>query len=776
MTRPRLTPLLSLPLLALVAPMSLAEVPVGRNGDVRLAEAVGHVDHGVAIKMNAQASALMALEPRARVEGFPLSDGRAVNLVLERFEVLSADAQFVHMADDGREIQMARPDMQLWRGHVEGEAESTVFLGMSEVLGLNGYVLSNGTANVVSSGPQGMQQPVVWDANAAAAANGGAPMPLCGGAVLPEGAPALPVQRGPGAERGAFTCKNFRVAVECDTEFTSSLYSGNVPAAQAYATLLMGAVSEIYQRELNIRIEMPFLRTWGANDPYTQTGTCTQLDQFRSYWQSNMGATSRNTAHMLSGRNLGGGCAYLASLCNGTAYGVSANLNGGFPYPLINNNNGNWDIIVSSHELGHNFGSGHTHEIGSYNPIIDGCGNNDCTLASQGTIMSYCHLCGGGLANINLTFGPRVRTAIRDYVDNGAPGCGTALPIFTSSPSSVSANEGNPAVFTAAVASVDAGTYQWRRNGSPVSNGPRISGATSTQLRIQPVLPADVGNYTLLYTSPECGSITTTGVALSVTPACQSPNTPPTITDQPDTITINRGDSAVFSVLASGAGTITYQWRKGVTPLVDDARISGATTNMLTIADAQGTDVGDYNVVVSGATCYATSNYASLGVVVIPASFDILFPADGATGVSRGPFFDWEPAADATQYNVVIDDEASFATPILNVFRNTSDLPTQANTFLPARTYFWKVIASNQYGSRNSNPAPASFTTAAPPPPACPGDANGDNLVNGADLSLILGQFGGPVSPEFGADFNGDGIVNGADLSVLLSNFGGSCS
>jgi len=72
---------------------------------------------------------------------------------------------------------------------------------------------------------------------------------------------------------------------------------------------------------------------------------------------------------------------------------------------------------------------------------------------------------------------------------------------------------------------------------------------------------------------------------------------------------------------------------------------------------------------------------------------------------------------------------------------------------------------------------PASFTVPGmkvpkAPPPACFGDANGDGLTNGADLSVLLGQFGQTVSPGSDADFNGDGEVNGADLSVLLSNFG----
>lgn len=58
------------------------------------------------------------------------------------------------------------------------------------------------------------------------------------------------------------------------------------------------------------------------------------------------------------------------------------------------------------------------------------------------------------------------------------------------------------------------------------------------------------------------------------------------------------------------------------------------------------------------------------------------------------------------------------------------------------------------------------------PPPACPGDTNHDNIVDGADLSVLLAQFNSSVKPGSGADFNADGFVNGADLSVLLANFG----
>jgi len=61
------------------------------------------------------------------------------------------------------------------------------------------------------------------------------------------------------------------------------------------------------------------------------------------------------------------------------------------------------------------------------------------------------------------------------------------------------------------------------------------------------------------------------------------------------------------------------------------------------------------------------------------------------------------------------------------------------------------------------------------PPPVCAGDTNGDNAVNGADLSVLLANFGQSATGPDSGDFNNDGQCNGADLSVLLSQFGTTC-
>ncbi len=59
---------------------------------------------------------------------------------------------------------------------------------------------------------------------------------------------------------------------------------------------------------------------------------------------------------------------------------------------------------------------------------------------------------------------------------------------------------------------------------------------------------------------------------------------------------------------------------------------------------------------------------------------------------------------------------------------------------------------------------------------SCPGDLNGDGVVDLSDLSTLLSNFGTPsgATPEMG-DIDGDGDVDLSDLSRLLSDFGSNC-
>jgi len=58
----------------------------------------------------------------------------------------------------------------------------------------------------------------------------------------------------------------------------------------------------------------------------------------------------------------------------------------------------------------------------------------------------------------------------------------------------------------------------------------------------------------------------------------------------------------------------------------------------------------------------------------------------------------------------------------------------------------------------------------------CPGDTNGDLLVNADDLLTVLGNFGQSVGGGAGdGDLDGSGVVNADDLLEVLGNFGVSC-
>ncbi len=57
----------------------------------------------------------------------------------------------------------------------------------------------------------------------------------------------------------------------------------------------------------------------------------------------------------------------------------------------------------------------------------------------------------------------------------------------------------------------------------------------------------------------------------------------------------------------------------------------------------------------------------------------------------------------------------------------------------------------------------------------CPADLTGDDNVNTADLTQLLGRFGQSVYPYSPGDFNGDGVINTSDLVQLLASFGQHC-
>ncbi len=88
-------------------------------------------------------------------------------------------------------------------------------------------------------------------------------------------------------------------------------------------------------------------------------------------------------------------------------------------------------------------------------------------------------------------------------------------------------------------------------------------------------------------------------------------NAPPFIAAQPQSLAVNQGANATFSVTATGTPPLTYQW------LFEGTNISGATTSAYTVTNAQFADAGDYSVVVSNFIAGVLSSNATLTVAPI---------------------------------------------------------------------------------------------------------------------------------------------------------------
>jgi hypothetical protein len=338
---------------------------------------------------------------RVVLSGVALDPATLVDLELEARPVIAPDA-VLRLNEAGA---LARPDVVILGGEVSGEPGSLAYLALSDGMTM-GVVVRDGRQHIISSGPAGAGlETVVFDPTALPAGtitwfdHACAALGVEGRAPL--GTPAH-------AARGAAPCRVADVAIETDTEFRTALFGGSEQDAADYAAMLVGAVSEIYERDANVRLSISFLRIWTTPDPWTMDGgTVDQLFEFQDYWNATMSGVSRSSVHMLSGRPLGGGVAYVGGLCfPDFDYALSANLNGFFPYPLQNNSTQNWDMMVTAHEWGHLFGAPHTHE---QFPLanVDECGNGDCSAAPNGTIMSYCHLCGNGTGDVRLEFDPQ---------------------------------------------------------------------------------------------------------------------------------------------------------------------------------------------------------------------------------------------------------------------------------------------------------------------------------------------------------------------------------
>ena len=274
-------------------------------------------------------------------------------------------------------------------------------------------------------------------------------------------------------------------------------------------------------------------------------------------------------------------------------------------------------------------------------------------------------------------------------------------PAITTQPADQIAITGQTATFSVKATGTSLG-YQWKKNGSD------ISGATSSSYTTPPISSGDSGaRYSVSVSNSEgtviSNTATLTGSDQAVAPA---------ITTQPVAQTITAGQTATFTVMAKGTGTLTFQWKKNGTD------ISGATSSSYATPVAViGDNSAVFSVVVSSSAGTVTSSNATLTVIPVVVPSITSQPASGtviagqtatfsaaATG-TRPLTYQWKkngsaiPGATYWSYSTPAtgnaDDGAQFSVEV----SNSAGTTTSSNATLTVFASRYSLLAKASGGS-----------------------------------------------------------------------------
>ncbi len=366
----------------------------------------------------------------------PNGNGGVFTIELARFDFLSQGFQ-VYNRNHGVETPVVYTPGVYYRGVVKGMPGSVAAFsfydnqvsGVFSIPGAGNFVLGQHT---VGTGEQG-HYVLYNDMNLKSVNDKG----KCGIDALPE----FPGNKTAG--KNTFnSCKDVELFLMADFQTYSDFGSSTTNVAN-YLINLYNMVATLYRNE-GIYTSIKAISVNTSSDVYDilamtpNVSSHDYLYEFGDDIQNNLHGA--DLAMLVSTVNLGlGGVAWLDALCasySGTGghgpysfCGIHGDW-GGSVMPTFS-----WDIEVMTHEMGHNYGSPHTHACvwNGNMTAIDGCytveGNcgNPGTPPAGGTIMSYCHLAQGVGINLANGFGPQPGDVIRDGINN-APCATLYLP------------------------------------------------------------------------------------------------------------------------------------------------------------------------------------------------------------------------------------------------------------------------------------------------------------------------------------------------------------
>ena len=266
-----------------------------------------------------------------------------------------------------------------------------------------------------------------------------------------------------------------------------------------------------------------------------------------------------------------------------------------------------------------------------------------------------------GETNSTLTFNPALTNSSGNYsvvVANSSGSVTSAIatlmiyqPVsIVTPPARQLVSYGDTAVFNVVADGFPAPTLQWSFKGT------NLAGANSTTLSVPNVTTNQLGNYSVIasnaYSSASGGPATLTMLPSLVTPFAGVNG----LWGQPGTL----------SVVATGSGTLGYQWYK------DGVAIGGANGATYYISSLQFTNAGAYSVVVSSAYGSVTNMASSLVVRPSDTLFGIYagITVQGTIGNSYSIQYSSDLVNWITATNITLDQPAANWTDYSADYRN----------------------------------------------------------------------------------------------------------
>jgi hypothetical protein len=339
-----------------------------------------------------------------------------IEVLLYEQSIFTDDATI--KSSEAPDVSLPLPDVKFYRGIVVGQEHSLVALTISNDE-INGLVTYDSQTYVLGKIKDSKTNAHVWYKDQDLLLD--APFSC-------ETIPSEEHDDSPQAESigSPKTIKCVRMRLELDNDFVADF--GGTTGATNYITALFNQVLVLFAND-DLDVVVSEIFAWNGSSPYS--GSISD----RLFQMSN-NSPNADLTQLISSQG-GGGIAFLSGLCS-VNNGVSVSGIFGF---FNNVPSYSWDVNVTTHEIGHNLSSAHTHACAwnGNNTAIDGCGptagyNEGCSAAvpsGGGTIMSYCHLLSAGV-DFNLGFGPQPTARIASYINSRSclgTTCVTAPPV-----------------------------------------------------------------------------------------------------------------------------------------------------------------------------------------------------------------------------------------------------------------------------------------------------------------------------------------------------------